>query len=209
MADANTIQKGVFTNLIANKRTDSGISGILRPGTVEARDWFRDKAQEVRSVRVETIIQKNPTFNRSQIRPGFMYLFQYNPKMKEELPYYDRFPLIFPFEAQEGGFLGMNLHYIPPLYRARLMDSLYSLLNNDRYDETTKIRASYAFLNSAARYKYFKPCVKRYLYSHVQSKFLLIPANEWDIALFLPLERFAKKTKTQVHRDSRAFINGI
>lgn len=209
MALANTQQTGIFTNLIQNKRISDNVSGIIKPGSVEARDWFREKAQEVRTVRVENIIRKNPTFNRTQIRPGFMYLFQYDPKTKEDLPYYDRFPLIFPFEAQEGGFLGMNLHYIPHLYRARLMDSLYGLLNNSRYDETTKIRASYAFLNSASRYKYFKPCVKRYLYSHVQSKFLLIPANEWDIALFLPLERFAKKTKTQVHRDSRVYINGI
>jgi len=206
---ANTTQKGVFTNLITNKRIESGTSGILKPGSLEARDWFREKAQEVRTVRVENIIQKNPTFNRTQIRPGFMYLFQYDPKLKEDLPYYDRFPLIFPFEATEDGFLGMNLHYISPLYRARLMDNLYGLINNDKYDDTTKLRASYALLNSAARYKYFKPCVKRYLNSHVRSKFLLIPANEWDIALFLPLERFTKKTKTQVHRDSRVYINGI
>lgn len=209
MVDANTTQQGIFTNLIANKRRESSTSGILRPGSVESREWFREKAQEVRNVRVETIIRKNPNFNRSQIRPGFLYLFQYDPKMKEDLPYYDRFPLVFPFESQDGGFLGMNLHYIPPLYRARLMDSLYSLLNNSKYDETTKIRASYALLNSAARYKYFKPCVKRYLFSHVQSRFLLIPANEWDIAMFLPLERFAKKTKTQVYRDSRVAINGL
>jgi len=64
-------------------------------------------------------------------------------------------------------------------------------------------------LNSAARYKYFKPCVKRYLHSHVQSKFLQIPANEWDIALFLPLERFAKKSKNFVYKESRETINGL
>lgn len=209
MPIANTNQVGVFTNLIQNKRTQDNLTGILRPGSVDTREWFREKAQEVRNVRVESIIRKNPTFNRTQIRPGFMYLFQYDPKMKEELPYYDRFPLVFPFHAEGDGFLGMNLHYIPHIYRAKLMDNLYGLLNNSKYDETTKIRASYELLNSAARYKYFKPCVKKYLNSHVQSKFLLIPANEWDIALFLPLERFAKKSKTQVHRDSRVYINGI
>lgn len=209
MAEANTFQKGIFTNLITNKRASATRPSIIRPGSMDSRDWFREKAREVRSVNVETIIRKNTSFARTQIRPGFMYLFQYDPKLKDELPYYDRFPLIFPFEAREDGFLGMNLHYLPHLYRAKLMDNLYQLVNNTRYDETTKIRASYAMLKSAARYKYFEPCVKRYLNSHVRSKFLLIPANEWDIALFLPLERFAKQSKNKVHKDSREFINGI
>jgi hypothetical protein len=200
---------GIFTNVLQNGRTSSSTSGILRPGTADARDWFRDKAREVRSVQVESIIRKNAQYNRSSIRPGFMYLFNYDPKMKDELPYYDRYPLVFPFEKTTDGFLGMNLHYIPHLYRARLMDQLYDLTNNTKYDETTKIRASYAMLNSAARYKYFKPCVKRYLNSHVRSKFLEIPSNEWDIALFLPLERFAKSSKNSVYKDSRIIINGI
>ena len=200
---------GIFTNILQNGRTSTSTTGILRPGTVDARDWFRDKAREIRSVQVESIIRKNPEYNKSTIRPGFMYLFNYDPKYKDELPYYDRFPLVFPFEKTEDGFLGMNLHYIPHLYRARLMDQLYDLTNNTRFDATTKLRASYSMLNSAARYKYFKPCVKRYLISHVRSKFLEIPSNEWDIALFLPLERFTKATKNNVYKDSRMIINGI
>ena len=200
---------GIFTNILEQGRTNRSTTGMLRPGSTDARDWFREKAREVRSVQVDSIIRKNQAYNRSNIRPGFLYLFNYDPKMKEELPYYDRYPLVFPFEATTDGFLGMNMHYIPHLFRARLMDQLYDLTNNSRFDETTKLKATYAMLNSAARYKYFKPCIKRYLYSHVRSKFLLIPANEWDLALFLPLERFTKATKTSVFKDSRAIINGV
>ena len=200
---------GIFTNILQQGRTDRKTSGILRPGTNEAKDWYRDLAMSVRSVQVESIIRKNQEYNRSFIRPGFMYLFNYDPKMKDELPYYDRFPLVFPFEADGEGFLGMNLHYIPPIFRARLMDNLYDLTNNSRYDETTKLRISYSMLKSFARYKYFKPCVKRYLNSHVRSKFLLVPSNEWDLALFLPLERFAKSTRQSVYKDSRKIINGL
>jgi len=200
---------GIFTNVLERGRTDRNTSGIIRPGTDEARDWYRELALSVRSVKVESIIRQNQQYNRTQIKPGFLYFFNYDPKMKDELPYYDRYPLVFPFEKTEDGFLGLNLHYIPPVYRARLMDNLYSLINNEKYDETTKLRMSYGMLNSAARYKYFKPCVKRYLASHVRSKFLQIPANEWDIALFLPLERFSKKSKSTVYKDSRTIINGI
>lgn len=200
---------GIFTNVLERGRTGRTTSGIIKPGTDEARDWYRELALSIRSVKVENIIRQNQQYNRMQIKPGFLYLFNYDPKTKEDLPYYDRFPLVFPFEKTEDGFLGLNLHYIPPIYRARLMDNLYGLVNNERYDETTKLRMSYRMLNSAARYKYFKPCVKRYLSSHVRSKFLQIPANEWDIALFLPLERFTKKSKSTVYRDSRIIINGV
>lgn len=200
---------GIFTNILQQGRTGRKSTGIIRPGTDEARDWYRDLALSVRSVQVDTIIRKNQQYNRTFVKPGFMYLFNYDPKMKDELPYYDRFPLVFPFEADGDGFLGMNLHYIPPLYRARLMDNLYDLTNNSKFDETTKLRASYSMLKSAARYKYFRPCIKRYLNSHVRSKFLLIPSNEWDLALFLPLERFAKSTKNNVYKESRKVINGV
>lgn len=207
--DANTNSKGIFTDILNKGRTNSTTPGFVKPGTVEATDWFREKALSIRNVKVESIIRGNPSFNRTSIQPGFMYLFNYDPKLKEELPYYDRYPLVFPFEKTEDGFLGMNLHYLPPVLRAKLMDNLYPLVNNLKFDGTTKLKMSYAMLKSAARYKYFTPCIKRYLNSHVKSKFLLIPANEWDVALFLPLERFEKRSKNKVFADSRIKINGI
>lgn len=199
----------IFTNILEQGKSSLGPGSVLKPGAPNVRDWFRDKAREVRSVRVETLVNRNPQYNKNFVRPGFMYLFQYDPKYKEDLPYYDRFPLIFPFEDQGDSFLAMNLHYLPHVYRARLLDHLYDLLNNKKYNESTRIRASYKLLNAASRYKYFKPCVKRYLHSHVRSRFLQIPANEWDIAMFLPLERFAKKSKNYVYKESKDIINGV
>lgn len=194
----------IFTDIL-----EQGRNSYNKPGGLDSRDWFREKAREVRNANPSSLIKDNRQLNRAIIRPGFLYLFNYDPKMKEQLPYYDRFPLVFPFQDDGDSFLGMNLHYIPHIYRARLMDYLYDLTNNDRFNETTKIRASYQLLSSSSRYKYFRPCVKRYLYSHVRSRFLLVPANEWDIALFLPLERFAKSNKNQVYKDSREIINGL
>lgn len=199
----------IFTDLIQNQRTSRTSSGIMKPGSLDARDWYREKAREVVSISPNKIISQNKTYNRNTIQPGFMYLFGYDPKMKDELPFYDRYPLIFPFKSEDNGFLGMNLHYLPHIMRARLMDELYELTNNERYNDSTKILASYKLLNSAARYKYFKPCIKRYLYSHLTTRFLFIPSSEWDIALFLPLERFEKQSISSVYRDSRYKINAL
>ena len=137
---------------------------------------------------------------------GRMYTFFYDPKTKKDLPYYDRFPLIFKIKNVSGGFLGINMHYLPPQLRARLMDALYPLVTNRKYDETTRLRLTYDVLNSAAKYRFFKPTIKKYLNNHVRSRFILINANQWDMALFLPTERFVKKNKNFVWKESRRAI---
>jgi hypothetical protein len=142
----------------------------------------------------------------NQLQVGRMYMFQYDPKLKKELPYYDRFPLIFPFQKTPDGFLGINLHYLPYVLRARLMDMLYNYVNDPKLDDNARLRISYNILNSASTNKYIKPCIKRYLTSHIRSQFLYIVPVEWDIALFLPVENFAKATKQQVWADSRKIV---
>lgn len=142
----------------------------------------------------------------SKITVGRMYLFKYDPKTKEDLPYYDIFPLIFPFRRVDDGFFGINFHYLPYILRARLMDSLYTLANNNKNDDTTKLKLSYQLLNASSRYKYFEPCVKHYLNSQVRSRFLWIPADQWKTALFLPFERFVKKNKSVIFQRSRRSV---
>ena len=190
----------VFTDIL-----NQGRQSFMRPGFVDSRTWFRDKAKEVASVNLTRLINGNAELQRSRIQPGFMYLFSYDPKYKDDLPYYDRYPLVFPFSVDGEGFTGINMHYLPHVLRARLMDALYNLVSNQNFDEKTKLRMSYDILNAASRYKYFKPCIKRYLYSHLRTRFLLIPSNEWDIALFLPLERFTTN-KSIVFRDTNAIV---
>ena len=83
------------------------------------------------------------------------------------------------------------------------MDALYETANNKRYDESTRLKLSYDVLKAASKYKEFKPTYKKYLTSQVRSRFIEINASEWDIALFLPVERFEKASKNTVWRDSR------
>lgn len=169
----------------------------------KARDWYRDTAQTYRRVNENQLMRSDR--DRLTARPliGQMYLFNYDAKHKDTLPYFDRFPLVFPFKKVKGGFYGLNLHYLPLQFRAKLMDSLYDVANNNRYDESTRLRINYNILNSAARFRYFKPCVKHYLTPQLRSRFLYIYPSEWDIALFLPLERFQGATKATVFKDSR------
>lgn len=175
--------------------------------TNNATLWLREQSQSVRAVNnPKQLLSKQTDRMVSSITIGRMYLFMYDPKMKEELPYYDRFPLIFPFRRVKGGFYGINMHYLPHMMRAKLMDALYSLSSNQNYDDSTKLRLSYQLLHKASKFRYFEPCVKHYLNSHVKTRFLWVPADQWETALFLPLERFVGATKQQVWRDSRRKI---
>ena len=67
---------------------------------------------------------------------------------------------------------------------------------------------SYKLLANAAKFKYFKPCIKRYLFSHIESQMIKIDVKEWDLALFMPLSRFQKARERKVWDDSIRKING-
>ena len=191
----------VFDDLLAK-----GVrAGEVPARTDSARAWYRDRARTTR-IPPQTLIKSDRERLTSRVMIGRMYHFFYDPKHKKTLPYYDRFPLIFPFKSVRGGFLGINLHYLPLRLRAKLMDELYGLTRDNRYDEDTRLKISYNVLNGAEKYKYFKPCVKHYLTPHVKARFLEVYAAEWDIALFLPTERFVGAGKGAVHADSRKMI---
>ena len=177
-------------------------AGQLPARTQQSRDWFRNTATKTK-VTPESVIRGEKARYKNRVIMGKMYLFNYDPKYKETLPYYDRYPLIFPVEKTDNGFYGINMHYLPLKLRAVLMDALYSLSRDKRYDEKTRLKLSYDILNSVAKYKAFRPTFKRYLTNHVRSRFIEISSAEWDIALMLPLQKFAKSSSSKVWADSR------
>ena len=181
-------------------------AGQIPARETKARDWYRDTAKTYGRVNDGKLMKSDA--DRLTARPsmGQMYMYYYDAKGKATLPYFDRFPLVFPFSSAPGGFMGLNMHYIPLILRAKLMDELYNLSSNNRYDETTKLKLSYDVLKGASRFKEFQPCVKRYLTSQLRSKFLYIYPSEWDVALFLPTERFQGASKSKVWSESRKKI---
>jgi len=185
--------------------------GQVPARTAEAREWYRQQAQQVTksAVRGEKLIREMGSDRyENRFRLGHMYMFAYDPKHKDTLPYYDRFPLIFPINKAKGGFLGINMHYLPPQLRAQLMDSLYTVVSNKRYDETTKLRLSYDVLSGASKFRLFKPTVKHYLTRQVRTRLVYINPTEWDVALFLPTQKFVGARQTKVWADSRKIIRG-
>ncbi len=173
----------------------------LTPRTNQARAWLRMKIKDLQPTRAALLKDRDRLKERSVI--GKMYFYFYDPKTKEKMKYYDRFPLVIPIENYNDGFLGLNLHYIHPKYRMTMLDKLSATANNSAYDEKTKLRISYKYLAAASKVFEATPCIKRYLFSQIESRFLEITADEWDIAALLPMESFVGASTSKVYADSQ------
>jgi len=186
------------------------LKDAIRTNQVTARaraasNWFssivnRTKGKFSKETPQSILTRSESLTTRSVL--GKMYFYSYNPKWKDELPWYDTFPLVFPIERYTDGFLGLNFHYLAPKHRAILMDQLKAFANNKAYDETTKLKLTYNMLKGFSKIKRARPTVHRYLTSKVNSKFVLVNADEWEVALFLPVERFKKASKKKVWAHS-------
>jgi hypothetical protein len=172
----------------------------LQARTKASMAWFRQRVSTSRVSR-KALVAQGP--RRSRHLYGSMYNFSYDPKTKGELPYYDRFPLCIPIQKAKGGFHGLNLHYLHPAIRAKFLDSLLDITNNDKFDRTTKMNLTYAFVKGQSSLRFYKPCFKHYLTNHIGGPLLLIEPADWEIAIFLPTESFRKVAKDTVWKESR------
>jgi hypothetical protein len=178
----------------------------ITPRTKESRNWFRNKIKNMRSIKRTELMKEDPLKQTSQEIVGSMYMFFYDPKHKDTLPYYDAFPLVVVVGPAEGGFYGLNLHYLPPILRAKMLDALMDITTNTKFNDSTRFKMSYELLVKTSKLKYFEPCFKHYLNEHVQSKFALVPAPEWEIATFLPTADFRKANSKKVYYDSKKIL---
>ena len=190
-----------MSNLFQKLEIEAFRKGIT-PRSKESMAWFRNKAQKLRPSRRDLLRDESLTL-KNRPRVGDMFMYFYDPKTKDTLPYYDRFPLTILVDRAPKGFYGLNLHYLPLDVRAKFLDALLDNLNNKRYDESTRFRLSYEMLKGASKLRAFRPCFKRYLSAHVRSRFAKVEAPEWEIATFLPTADFEKASSTEVYRDSR------
>ena len=147
-------------------------------------DWYRKQVQSMTTPGARALINQG----KATLRPkfGVMNLFGYDPKFKETLPLYDRFPLIFPLEPAKGGFYGINFHYLQPGARVNFLRQLSRFATDKNYDKNTRYNIG------ELTGRYFKKTIKRYLNNQVRTSFLNIPADEMAIAIFLPVARFVK-----------------
>jgi hypothetical protein len=180
----------------------------LKTAVKKSRAWFEQQVLIMtrQQLTPQRVLNGNPDQLVTKIMPGHLYMFVYDPKTKAELPYYDRFPLVFPFRKTPDGFIGLNMHYLPYPLRITLLDNLLTYASNQRFDETTRLKYSWALIDGMSKYAAAKPCVKQYLVGHVRTQFRQVESSNWATAMLLPVERFVGASKQEIWADSRKII---
>lgn len=185
--------------LLAKERSSSEMKVMSK----QSLDWLAQKIAQLKGTASIPIGMSREKFRQvNDFRLGKLYCFYYDPKGKEDLPYYDRFPMVLAIEKYNDGFLGLNLHYLPFNYRLAFLGKLLKFAVQGEPGEIDRLRVTYDILVASRRLKEFRPCIKRYLSGHIQSKILAIQPNEWDIAAFLPLQQFRGAKSQQVWQES-------
>ena len=136
MSLAFEINTQMAKTLIDRIKTSLAKEG-LSPRTNAARTWLRSKVKDLSPSASSLMKDRTRLKDKSMI--GRMYFYFYDPKHKDTLPYYDRFPLVIPIERYSDGFLGLNLHYIHPKQRIIMLQKLSEVASNDQYNEKTKL----------------------------------------------------------------------
>ncbi len=138
-------------------------------------------------------------------RPSRMYIGLYpDPKYRKTLPYWDSAPLLLTLNISSKHLLGLNLHYIPPKMRERLLKLLDKHTIGKSEKERWKI--TYQIVKSLPP-KLVEPCIKKYLIKRFRSRFIEVPYSDRNIIAALPFQKWKSDTQsvsaTKVYSDSR------
>jgi hypothetical protein len=171
----------------------SSISQLISKGR-EGIKWFMNLIRKAMrgNVPPENVFKPN-------IDPfiGGMFSYVYDPKHKDTLPFWDKYPLVIPIKIYRDGWLGLNIHYLPPGLRVKLLDALMKF-KSEHPNKEAYMKVTYESLKTTVSHSLFAPCVKRYLTSHVRSKIVKINSTDWEKIAVLPMQQFQKKSANEV-----------
>jgi hypothetical protein len=155
--------------------------------------WFNQEVRLMRQtgqISAPRIINSYDGESHLVVDIGDMYLFQYNPKHKDRLPYYDMFPLVIPFSASTDHFVALNFHHLSESMRVYLLEQLYTFKTTPNIDEDTRLLFKWRYLTYYANMSPAYDCVRRYNYANLASSMKKIEPPDWISALLLPLAEY-------------------
>lgn len=201
-----------------NKIKDADIGKNYDDLTREAVQWYMQNAIQIYSetykvspgnikFKKRLLTHSIPDYASFPRYSGRMYTFQYQPESTstDRMDYWDMFPLILKInEAEEkrDSFLGINLHYMYPERRMKMMLSLMEkYLSGDISEKNSRI--SYLDITKLATppNRYGRVCIRRYKYENIRGRSLMIPPEHWMKMIFLPTYQFVGARSNKVWKD--------
>lgn len=167
--------------------------GDAKRNTRASLTWFRNLVtknwRDVRTARMfrDQTLWKSP----AECHIGKMYFYEYKA---ESVDFYDRYPLalIINKYVKDGHeyITALNMHWLPPALRQAAFVALLKLRTEKRYRANTRMKLEWRALNKMSEHPLFVQCVKSYRADRFKSVLVEIPAQSWELTLFLPLQRF-------------------
>ena len=186
----------LFTDIVGQRPEE------IEERTIDSLQWFQTNVRDIRRT-PSSIMKENQNFV-TRIELGKMYMFMYEAKRKDKLKYYDYFPVTICLKRYSTGFMGVNLHYLAPKYRALLMDGLYEFYREIEDDSYFQVK--YPTIKSVSKLRWAKPCIKQYQYPYIDSRIVEVQPEHMDMVVMLPSQKFMTKGTTtnanDIYRES-------
>lgn len=167
----------------------------IKRNTAQSMDWFRKYIPRAYNKVQTSAAFRDQKLWKNEFQFGKMYFFEYDARGKDEMPVWDRYPLIMPFgqyKNKKGELItqGLNFHYLPPKERMAALIQLLKFRTEQRYRPSTRLQLEWEMLKTMSNSKLYSHMFHSYLQVQVKSVLVEIPAQSWEMMLFLPVARF-------------------
>ena len=153
--------------------------------------------------------------------PGKLYMYAYDAKHKATLPYWDKYPLTFPFKLVKDGLPYKRvvseeekrieaIRGVTPnvseysvdsyAYRIKILNDLVGIKLRST-SKHYKLQLSWELISSVAKYQPLQSCVHRYLYSQLRTGLRIIHSSDWATAMMLPTHKFIGASPSYVWKQ--------
>lgn len=187
-----------FLDMVVNKLR--GMTGaVLKRKQKDSLDWF-----------FKEIKKSSSSFSKNAFNPvtdpfiGGLFQYIYDPKLKDKLPYWDRFPCVVPIGIYPDGFLGINLHYLRPISRAQMFEFMLRAKKLARGNKGAYMDITYQTLKGSKVDTLMRRSIKRYLSNHIRSQIIKVEETDWEKIVYLPTQQFQKSTAENVWKKESA-----
>jgi hypothetical protein len=180
-------------------------ANLPNSNTISNFEWFRrlvnrsmDGGKTLDEIR-QQIISDPKRVRDNRFFRGKLYFFFYNePLYRDKLPFYDTFPLLLLLHRKGSNIFGCNLHYLPPRIRLSKFLELMQYTNQNKLSWRTNIVLDYDKLINSDTWDILRPTFRQYRLNRIQGNCINIPAQDWPIAINLPVERFKKMDRRTI-----------
>ena len=177
----------------------------IESGTEDSLQWFRTNVRDLK-IKPQVIMRGLEAVSNTGLKQGGVYMFYYDAKWKDTLPYWDKYPIVVPLELYSDGFLGINIHYISPSMRVPLLQKMFEFTkDNEELEGDARMLIDYDTTQLESEIRNAGPCIKRYLTSHIGARITRVPKEQWETLMMMPTAKFNVNANT-VYADSRRKI---